>query len=147
MYLLDTNHCSFILEGESAVVERLRQRATLTVSTSVIVAGELYFMAQNSQQQMANQLKIQVFLQRLDVLPITPAISSVYGGFKAELLQCYGSRERSRRRTTKLQEIGISENDLWIASTGLCHSLTVVSADRDFERMQQVRAFELESWI
>ncbi len=104
-------------------------------------------MAQNSQQQTANRLKIHAFLQRLDVIPISLAIASIYGEFKTELLLHYGPRERSRRRTTKLQEIGISENDLWIAATALYHSFTVVSADRDFERMQQVRAFNLESWL
>lgn len=104
-------------------------------------------MARNSKQQTANRLKIQAFLQRLDVMPISLEIAAIYGEFKTELLQHYGPRERSRRRTTRLQEIGISENDLWIAATALCHSLTVVSADRDFERMQQVKAFNLESWL
>jgi predicted nucleic acid-binding protein len=39
----------------------------LAIATSVIVAGELNFMVQNSQQQAANFIKIQAFLQRLEI--------------------------------------------------------------------------------
>ncbi|MFH7031093.1 MAG: PIN domain-containing protein [Heteroscytonema crispum UTEX LB 1556] len=47
----------------------------------------------------------------------------------------------------KQEEIGISENDLWIAATALGHSLIFVSCDRDFERMREVRHFPLENSI
>lgn len=147
MYLLDTNHCSFILEGEAAAIENFRRRANLTIATSVIVAGELKFMVQNSQRQAANSIKIQAFLQRLEVYPIDLEIANIYGEFKAELIREFGPKDRSRRKTTRLVELGISENDLWIAATAIRHSLTVVSCDSDFERMRQVREFSLESWV
>ena len=147
MYLLDTNHCSFILEGEATVIENFRSQATVTVATSVIAAGELRFMAQNSQQRTANLLKVQAFLQRIEIYPIDLAIANIYGEFKAELIRQFVPKERSRRKTTQLIELGMSENDLWIAATALCHSLTVVSSDSDFERMREVREFSLESWV
>jgi tRNA(fMet)-specific endonuclease VapC len=147
VYLLDTNHCTFILEGESTVIERFREKANVQVTTSVIVAGELQFMAQNSQQRTANLVRVRRFLQTIDIYPIDLAIAQIYGEFKAELLRQFGPKEKSRRRTTKLGEIGISENDLWIAATAVRHSLTVVSSDRDFERMRQVQEFNLESWV
>jgi tRNA(fMet)-specific endonuclease VapC len=147
MYLLDTNHCSFILEGKAAVIENFRSRAQVTIATSVIVAGELRFMVQNSQQRTANLIKIQAFLQRIAIYPIDLAIATVYGEFKAELIQQFGPKERNRRKTTRLIELGISENDLWIAATAVCYSLTVVSSDTDFERMREIRKFNLESWV
>jgi tRNA(fMet)-specific endonuclease VapC len=135
------------LEGEPAAIENFRRRANLTIATSVIVAGELKFMVQNSQQQAANLIKVQAFLQRIEVYPIDLAIANIYGEFKAELIRDFGPKERSRRKTTRLVELGISENDLWIAATAIRHSLTVVSCDSDFERMRQVREFSLESWV
>lgn len=147
MYLLDTNHCTFILEGEAAVLERFREKASVRVATSVIVAGELQFMAQNSQQRTANLVRVRSFLQHMDIYPIDLAIAQIYGEFKTELIRQFGPKEKSRRRRTKLGEIGISENDLWIAATALRHSLTVVSTDSDFERMRQVQEFNLESWV
>lgn len=147
MYLLDTNHCSFLIEGESKVINHFRQRSEVTIATSAIVVGELRFMAQNSQQKTANLMKIKAFLQRIDVYSIDNQTAEIYGDFKSEIIKQFGPKEKRKRQTTKLTEIGISENDLWIAATALRHSLIIVSCDSDFERMRQVREFSLENWI
>lgn len=147
MYLLDTNHCSFLIEGEPTIVERLRTLDNVLAATSIIVAGELWFMAHNSQQKTANLLRVQAFFRRIDVYLIDRSTAEIYGEFKTEILREFGPRERNRRGATQLGEIGLSENDLWIASTALRYSLTVVSTDSDFERMRQVRDFALESWV
>lgn len=104
-------------------------------------------MAQNSQQKAANIIKVRAFLQRINVVPIDDETAEIYGDFKSELIKRFGSKEKSQRRTTKLSQIGIGENDLWIAATALRHSLIVVSCDTDFERMREVINFPLESWI
>lgn len=147
MYLLDTNHCSRIIQGDAVLVRRLQELGKVPVATSVIVCGELTFMAQNSQQRAANLIRVQVFLRGIDIYPIDRETADIYGQFKAEIINQFGPRERSRRRTTKIEELGMSENDLWIASTALRHELTLVSADSDFQRMREVRAFPLESWL
>jgi tRNA(fMet)-specific endonuclease VapC len=41
------------------------------------------------------------------------AIAELYGRFKAELIRHFGSKERQKRRRTKIEAIGISDNDLW----------------------------------
>lgn len=66
MYLLDTNHCTFILEGESTVIERFREKASVRVATSVIVTGELQFMAQNSQQKRECDRTLAILLPKSD---------------------------------------------------------------------------------
>ncbi|MFM6120331.1 MAG: type II toxin-antitoxin system VapC family toxin [Sphaerospermopsis kisseleviana] len=147
MYLLDTNHCSFLIEGEPKVINHFRQIGKAIIATNAVVVGELRFMAQNSQQKTANILKIQAFLQRIDVYSIDSQTAEIYGDFKSEIIKQFGPKEKRKRQTTKLTEIGISENDLWIAATALRHSLTIVSCDSDFERMRQVREFSLENWV
>ncbi|XZO00113.1 MAG: PIN domain-containing protein [Microcoleus sp.] len=37
--------------------------------------------------------------------------------------------------------------DLWIAAVAIQHQSTLVTADRDFQRIQAVQPLELESWI
>ncbi|WP_242056427.1 MULTISPECIES: type II toxin-antitoxin system VapC family toxin [unclassified Nostoc] len=51
MYLLDTNYCSFLMEGLPSVTNHLRSLGQRQLATSIIVAGELRFMAPNSQQK------------------------------------------------------------------------------------------------
>ena len=72
--------------------------------------------------------------------------ADIYGQFKTEIIARFGPREKSRRTTTRIERLGVSENDLWIAATALRQGFTVVSTDSDFERMREVRAFPLESW-
>lgn len=147
MYLLDTNHCSRIIQGDPAVLNRLRQVGNVPLATCAIVRGELIYMAYKSQQQIANLTRIQAFLQHLHVYPVDDITADIYGQFKAEILQYFGPHERRKRNKIKIENLGISENDLWIVATALQNGFTVVSADTDFERMQAVRSFPLESWI
>lgn len=147
MYLLDTNHCSFLIEGVPSVANHLRSLGQVQLATSVIVAGELRFMAQNSEQKAANLIKINAFLRRINLYGIDKETTEIYGDFKSEIIKQFGPKEKSKRRTTKLTTIGISENDLWIAATALRHSLILVSCDSDFERMRQLLEFSLESWV
>lgn len=135
------------MSGVPSVANHLRSLGQIQMATSVIVAGELRFMAQNSEQKAANFIKINAFLRRINLYGIDKETTEIYGDFKSEIIKQFGPKEKSKRKTTKLNTIGISENDLWIAVTALRHSLIVVSCDSDFERMQQVREFPLESWV
>lgn len=112
MYLLDTNHCSFLIEGDLKVVNNFRERSEVIIATSAIVVGELRFMAQNSQQRTANLMKIEAFLQRIDIYSIDKQTAEIYGDFKSEIIRRFGPKEKRKRQTIKLVEIGISENDL-----------------------------------
>ncbi|RUR78785.1 hypothetical protein PCC6912_35500 [Chlorogloeopsis fritschii PCC 6912] len=129
------------------MANHLRSLGQVPIATSVIVAGELRFMAQNSEQKAANLIKINAFLRRINLYGIDKETTEIYGDLKSEILKQFGPKKKSKRKTTKLNTIGISENDLWIAATALRHSLIVVSCDSDFERMRQVLKFTLESWV
>ncbi|MEH2381950.1 MAG: type II toxin-antitoxin system VapC family toxin [Nostoc sp.] len=107
MYLLDTNHCTFLIEGEPKVVNHFRELGKVTLATSAIVAGELRFMAQNSQQKTANLIKIHAFLNRIDIYPIDDETAEIYGDFKSEIIKRFAAKEKSKRKTTQLQEIGV----------------------------------------
>lgn len=135
------------MEGVPSVVNHLRSLGKVQLATSVIVAGELRFMAQNSNQKAANLIKINAFIKRINLYSIDQETTEIYGDFKSEIIKQFGPKERIKRKTTKLNTIGISENDLWIAATVLRHSFILVSSDSDFERMAQVREFSRETWI
>jgi tRNA(fMet)-specific endonuclease VapC len=147
MYLLDTNHCSRIIFGETNVIRRLQEHIGLGVATSVIVQGELLYMVQKSSQQAANLRFVRTFLQTIDLYPISGGVADVYGSLKGEIVENFGPKDKAKRRKFTVQDLGFSDNDLWIASTALHYNLTVVSEDSDFQRIQQVQALALESWL
>ncbi|MDZ8108533.1 MAG: type II toxin-antitoxin system VapC family toxin [Nostoc sp. DedQUE12a] len=147
MYLLDTNHCSRIIFGETNVIRRLQERIGLGVATSVIVQGELLYMVEKSSQQEANLRFVRTFLQTINLYPISGGVADVYGSLKGEIVEHFGPKDKAKRRKFTVQDLGFSDNDLWIASTALYYNLTVVSRDSDFQRIQQVQALGLESWL
>jgi tRNA(fMet)-specific endonuclease VapC len=146
MYLLDTNHCSFLIEGNTKVINQFQAKSDTIIATCAVVAGELRYMAQKSQQKTANLIKIQLFLHQIDIYAVDAQTAEIYGDFKVEIIKKFGPKEKRKRNNTTLLDIGISENDLWIVATALRHSMIVVSCDSDFERMRQVREFPLENW-
>jgi tRNA(fMet)-specific endonuclease VapC len=147
MYLLDTHHCSQIIAGDPIVLANIVIRRNEGVAINVIVQGELLFMAENSDLKTENRSRIQSFLDKFDLYPISPAISDTYAQLKAQLLKTFGPTDKATRRRTRLQSIGFDDNDLWIAATAIQHRLILVTADRDFDRIQQITNLQLESWI
>ena len=147
MYLLDTNHCSQIIAGDPIVLANIVIRRNEGVAINVIVQGELLFMAENSDLKVENRSRVQSFLDRFDLYPISPEISDTYAQLKAQLLETFGPNDKATRRRTRIQSIGFDDNDLWIAATAIQHRLILVSNDRDFDRIQQITTLQLESWM
>ena len=147
MYLLDTNHCSRIIHGDTAIIRRIAEVGESQVATCIIVEAELLFMAYKSAQKSSNLLRIQTFIQDIAIYLIDEETANIYAKFKAEILEHFGPKEKNKRRKTKIEDLGIGENDLWIAAIALRHNLTIVSADSDFQRMGEVKNLQLESWF
>lgn len=147
VYLLDTNHCSRIIHGDTTIAGRVKTLSDPELTTSVTVRGELVYMMEKSQQRVLNLQRVQLFFRDIRVLPVDDETADIYGAFKAEIVRHFGPRERSKQRRARIEQLGVGENDLWIACVALQHGLTVVSSDSDFARMREVRAFALESWL
>jgi tRNA(fMet)-specific endonuclease VapC len=146
MYLLDTNHCSRILEGDRLVARRLLEKGDVLVATSVVARCELMFMAHHSQRKADNLARVSAFLSGIHVYSIDEVSADAYGELKTVLLQHFGPKPRSKRRKTTTGQLGFDENDLWVAAIALGRGLTVVSSDTGFIRVAQARQLSLESW-
>ncbi|MBV9390188.1 MAG: type II toxin-antitoxin system VapC family toxin [Chroococcidiopsidaceae cyanobacterium CP_BM_ER_R8_30] len=147
MYLIDTNHFRRLIQGDLTIRQKIAEVGESEIAISIITQGELLYMAYNSEQQQQNLERVRAYLVDVGLYLINEAIAELYGQFKAELIRHFGPKERQKRRRTKIEAIGISDNDLWIACTAIHHSLTVVSADSDFSRMKEVKDFPVELWL
>ena len=146
MYLLDTNHCSLIFLENPIILKRIEKVGETKIATSIITAGELIYMAENSTYREQNLTRLNEFLEDIRIYYIDEEIARIYGKIKAALIKEFGPKHKTKRKTTKTTELGFDENDLWIAATAIAHKLTLVSADTDFPRIQTVIDFSLENW-
>lgn len=146
MYLLDTNHCSRLLQGHSAIISKLQELGDTPIATCVIVRDELIFMAQKSEQKAENLHHVHQFLHDIVVYPVDDHTADIYGKLKARILDHFGPREKAQRRKTNTTKLGFSENDLWIAAIAKRYALTIVSADSDFDRIKKVEDLSVERW-
>lgn len=146
MYLLDTNHCSKIIAKHPQLIRKLEELGDIKVSTCVIVRGELIFMAFRSKYKKENLENIINFVNKITVYQVDNEVADVYGEMKSAIYQRFGPKEKAKREKVKLEKLGISENDLWIAAIAKRFGLTIVSADSDFQRLQAAVDIQAETW-
>ena len=145
-YLMDTDHCIKILNGDPILMKHMAALEELTVGTCVFVEGELMFMALKSERKEMNLLRISALLDRVRVYSADRESARTYAQLKIGVLQRFGPRARFKRHRFRVETAGLRDNDLWIAALALRYELTLVSADTDFERLAQVEDLRLEKW-
>lgn len=146
MYLLDTNHCSLILLENQTILDYIRKVGETNIATSIITVGELSFMAENSTYKDKNLTRLDQFLADIRVYYIDEKTAKIYGQIKASLIKNFGPKQKTKRQTTKITQLGFDENDLWIGAIAIRNHLTLVSADTDFPRIKTVINFPLQNW-
>lgn len=147
MYLLDTNHCSYIINNTPSVINALRSRSASEIGISIITYGELLYMTEKSERKAQNLTAVQAFLESVDLYFIDEETAILYSQLKTAVFNQFAPKDKSKRRGTSVGDLGFNDHDLWIAATAVQHNLTLVSADSDFTRMQQAQPFPLESWL
>ncbi|MGD1901551.1 MAG: type II toxin-antitoxin system VapC family toxin [Geitlerinemataceae cyanobacterium] len=147
MFLLDTNICSAVINCVPAAIASFEEYSDSSIALSATVMGELIDMAARSERQGANFQQIWTFLDAFVIHPIDAETAEIYGQLKAAVFDRYAPKDRKQRRRTKLESLGIGDNDLWIAATALQHRLTLITADRDFDRLAPLCNLTIDTWL
>jgi tRNA(fMet)-specific endonuclease VapC len=125
-FLLDTNIVIALFAGERRAVQKLRRAPAVFLPT--VVVGELLYGALKSAQIRSNVERIEEFVVTNSVLSCDLETARYYGQIKHRL----GRKGRP-----------LPDNDLWIAAVAQQHGLTVVSRDKHF---QEVNNLKVEVW-
>ena len=146
MYLLDSTHCIMIMSGEASLRQKVESLVDVPMATCAVVAGELFFGAYKSEQAMRNVRLIESFISSFHVYQVDVETAKIYGRLKSGILDRFGPKGKAQKRIARLEKLGFSDNDIWIAATAKQYDLTIVSADSDFQRLQSVEDLKVESW-
>ena len=139
-YLLDTNHCSYIINGlhRKPVYRKTQEIKAVTAFESLkqpaytcdVVAGEMFYGAEISNNPQETYRRIEVFLKTVAPLVADKESWMLFAATKAELT-----------RNGKV----ITDFDLLIASIAHRHGYTLVTNDSAFKHLPS--AFKVENWV
>ncbi len=120
--ILDTNGLSAFFDWEERVVAHLARANA--VHLPVIVIGEYRFGLRRSRLRKEREPGLAEFARACVVLPVLELTALPYAAIRHEL----------KRAGTP-----IPENDIWIAALAVEYSLPILSDDRHFDAVRQVK--------
>jgi tRNA(fMet)-specific endonuclease VapC len=130
MYLIDTNHCIYLINGKyPEIARRLARQKTGSIALSSITTSELWYGVENSARREQNRAALAKFLLPLEVLPYDEDASQAYGKLRAFL-------EKSGR--------GVGSMDLLIAAHAV--SLKGILVTHNLREFRNVPELKLEDW-
>jgi tRNA(fMet)-specific endonuclease VapC len=137
-YLLDTNAVHKWSTQDATIVAHVRAVGNARIETSVITFGETECgHRRNPPSDPARRAACTAWILRQFIKPldVTRFTSEHYGEIKAELFKLYPPKTKTRfvdgcYDHVSGAEIGIDENDLWLAAQAIEHNLILVSGDK-----------------
>ncbi len=128
-YLLDTNTASYVIKGNiPRVRERLVKVPMAQVSISAVTEGELRFGVARRPEAARLRTAVEEFLLRVDALPWDSDAARHYAHVRAAL----------ERDGTPMGNL-----DLMIAAHALAVQAVLVTSDRVFRRVKQLK---IDDW-
>lgn len=151
-YLLDTNAASVLWDGRhrdhgkiNAFLENISQSP---IWISVVVLAEVEHglktapkMDRTRQNDVRNEMAKFPLVLDMDKHTVAP-----YSDLRTELFKKYSPKDRKGRLTAKrpenlfdrtsAKELGVQENDIWLASQAIQYNLILVTQDRMFRLVE-----------
>ena len=157
-YLLDTNITSYWFNGNAPqhrqVFDHIEAVADAHLLVSSITLGEIEFGVRLEGDNAAVQEYAEAVQARFPaVVDVSKHTASAYGDLRARLYKRFApKRKRARKWIEELidpttgKELGVQDNDVWIAAQALVHNYVLVTADR----MEHIRSvapeLQVENW-
>lgn len=124
MYILDTNICIYLLNGNKKIESKIKSIGIYSIAITNTVLAELYFGAYNSVKIKENIDRIDEFRKNLTIIQEDAESSRLFGKIKAEL---------------KSSGNLIDDFDILIASIALANDCTIVTNNEShFKRIKNL---------
>ena len=125
--LLDTNAYSAYVKGDQKVMDAIVDSQEILVS--VFVMGELYYGFKSGSREPENLAGLKRFLKKPTVVTIkaNKETAELYGEIKSQL---------------RKQGTPIPVNDIWIAAHCMEKGATLVTYDKDFNNIHNLRIWK-----
>lgn len=129
-YLLDTNTCIHLLNGNDILKNKVRKMGIYSLSISNGVLAELYYGAYYSKKVRDNIQRIEIFKKHLSVLPDSEESAKHFGKIKAAL---------------RVKGLIIDDFDILIASIAIANNFILVTNNTD--HFKRIEGLQIQDWL
>lgn len=129
-YLLDTNICVYLLNGEASLKKKVKEIGAYSLAVSNSVLAELYFGAYKSKKVEENLKRIELFKKNMAVFSDSEESAKLFGKIKADL---------SSKGTI------IEDFDILISSIAIANSCILVT--NNLEHFERIESLKLQNWL
>lgn len=120
--LIDTNVIIKVMNGDSTAIDFFETIEDIYLP--VIAIGELMYGANKSSKKEYNIKLFSDFANEYPILHIDSTVAFIYGETKYELVK---------------KGVNIPENDIWIAAIAISNGLELVTYDKHFSTISNMR--------
>lgn len=162
-YLLDTNIWGYLFDSKSeqhtSLQNRLKKLPSFArLSISVISCGEIdYGHSVNQNKEQSREAEFRKFIDGAApwLISIDRHTAKTYGELRARLFDKYAPKKKRTKAFRPEQlidpvtslELGIQENDLWIAAQAISRNLILVTNDKmDHIRDIAGKSLLIDNW-
>ena len=129
-YLLDTNTCIYLINGNTTLMAKVREIGVYSIGVSNATLAELYFGAYNSRYVEANLLRIAKFKRNIIGYSDSNESAHYFGKIKSVL---------------KSRGLLIEDFDILIASIALANNCVLVT--NNISHFQRIDDLRIENWL
>ncbi len=160
-YLMDTNAASILWDirnQEHGILRSFLQKEEKSlIWVSVVVLGEIeYGLKTAPKMDEGLQAEVRRRMSEYQILEVDKHTTSPYSDLRAALFENYSPREKRGRlkvkwpedlqERTTAKELGVQENDIWIAAQAIQYNLVLLTADymRRLEEVSRILTYPLQ---
>lgn len=129
-YLLDTNSCIYLLNGNESLKKKVKEIGVFSLAVANGTLAELYFGAYNSKKVEENLKRIELFKKNLTILSDSEESAKQFGKIKANL--------KSKGKI-------IEDFDILIASIALVNHCILVT--NNVEHFNRIDDLQIQNWL
>jgi len=137
-YLFDTNIWSYAFEQATFVTDKIQKLENSQIYLSAVVWGEVIFGAKTNPKFPFDEYREFIRKDKPLILPIDEHVAEVFGILKAEIFEkksakvfrANSGRKNLLKNPIPAKDMGVDENDLWLAAQALARNLILITSDR-----------------
>ena len=129
-YLLDTNICVYLLNGEASLKKKVKEIGAYSLTVSNSVLAGLYFGAYKSKKVEENLKRIELFKKNMAVFSDSEESAKLFGKIKADL----------RSKGTIIEDF-----DILIASIAISNNHILIT--NNTEHFERIEGLKIQNWV